>query len=292
MHPALRELSGELSEDFGRGNIPHPLLQARVDGYRNAIDKELDQVDFSLLYIEGVRLANAERASAADPELPPLDASVRERLESLLRLHGTFVMATAEGMEAIAAEERYQRRPEEEKAYRAAAMDFAESLQDRPDIIETKAATVVLGAATQINQGTNPERSGVTGTGTLQNVAITLVSGATVMALPLAGVMALGWGGAIGAGLLGLLASESLKKSKAFAAVIQPVTRTLDRLSEAELAKERARIRKLFGKQLIFVRTIEQRLRRLAVKRDELSWITAALDWISANDDTADRDAD
>lgn len=66
LHPKLRDLSRELVQDLSAGNAPHARLLARVDEYRRIIDQGLDTIDFSLLYVEGVRLANAEKAAAAE----------------------------------------------------------------------------------------------------------------------------------------------------------------------------------------------------------------------------------
>jgi hypothetical protein len=177
LHPTLRDLARELAEALGTGNIPHAHLAARIEEYRKQVDQTLDTIDFTRLYVEGVRLANAQKAAiekVAEGELPPLRETDQEALETLLQLHGTFMLGTIAGVELIAAEQRYRRRPAEETEYRKAAMDFAASLQNQPDVINPSVAAFVLGAAEQIGQGANPERSGVVGTSTIQNVTITL----------------------------------------------------------------------------------------------------------------------
>ena len=174
LHPTLRELARRLSEGLASGNAPHVVLARRVDEYRKQIDQPIEMIDFSLLYVEGVRLANAEEAAReeiAKGELPSLAETERETIQTLLDLHGALILSTAAGAELIAAEERYQRRPRAEREYRAAAVDFAQSLQNHPAIITPDAAAFVLGAAQQISEGANPERSGVVGTSAVQNVA-------------------------------------------------------------------------------------------------------------------------
>jgi hypothetical protein len=106
-------------EALGGGNIPHRSLRDRAEAYRAIIDQSLETIDFAIAYVQGVRLENARRAAVADRELPPLDHPVQEVRDSLLQLNGTFMLATAEGIEIIAAEERY-RRTQEEVEYRAA----------------------------------------------------------------------------------------------------------------------------------------------------------------------------
>ncbi len=289
LHPILRDLSQNLVEAIASGDAPHAYLRDRAAAYKKIVDQALDAIDFSLLHVEGVRLANADKATAEKiaerhSNLPPLETAAREILDTLLQLHGIFIMSTTEGIEVIAAEERYRRTPEEERKYRAAEIDFARSLQNKPDIIDSSAASVVLGAVEQIGQGSNLERSGVVGTGALRNVVITLAVGA-IVAAPVLGGLALGMGGAISGGLAGRLASEILTRSKAFASVILPNTNRLDRLSETESKYIAERVARGLGRQMRFVLTSEDRLRRLAGDREQFSWIHKALDWIKVQAD-------
>jgi hypothetical protein len=202
-------------------------------------------------------------------------------------MHGTFLMSTIEGIAAIAEEERYQRRPHEEQQYRAAAVEFATSLQDRRNVIDPRAARLVLGAAEQIGRGANPERGGVVGTGAVRNVAITLAAGAAFVAFPTVGALALGLGGA-GAAAVGtivgttgyLVAGEGLKKSKPFREVRELITRKIDAASEADISTKLEAIAALLRPHFELVRDIEPSLRRLAGQRDEFSWINTLLDWL------------
>jgi hypothetical protein len=273
LHPPLRELVRELSQALATGNAPHATLAGRVEEYRKRIDQPLEMLDFSLLYVEGVRLANAEKAAReeiARGELPPLAETGRETIQTILELHGTFILNTAAGAELIAAEERYQRRPKAEREYRAAAIDFAQSLQNQPAIITPDAAAFVLGAAEQISQGTNPERSGVVGTSVIQNVAVVLAAGAVVAALPIVGNAIAGADGLVIGGLTSLLASESLKKSKPFATVIAPLIAKLDQASRTDFSKIKS-----------FFISIEGKVRHLAQKNKNFRWLYNAMDWIT-----------
>jgi hypothetical protein len=281
LHPKLCDLSRELVRYLSAGNMPHRHLCDRAEGYRQIIDHDLDTIDFSLLYVEGVRLANARAAAAAEMtsgELPPLDEPVRERLDTLLQLHGTFMLSTVEGIEAMAAEERYQRRPNEERAYREAAIEVAASLQNEPDIIEASAAAVVVAAAEQIGEGANPERSGVVGTGTLRNVTISLTVAAAVAALPIVGGLVLGSEGLVAGGGTALLFNECLKRSKTFGRVIAPITGVIDAAAEADLAKVLPELKRRLDPQLAFVRSLEPKLRVLAARNEQFSWINGILD--------------
>ena len=273
LHPTLRDLARQLSEALASGNAPHVVLARRVDEYRKQIDQPIEMIDFSLLYVEGVRLANAEdaaREEIAKREVPPLAETERETIQTLLELHGTFILSTAAGAELIAAEERYQRRPRAEREYRAAAVDFAQSLQNHPAIITPDAAEFVLGAAQQISEGANPERSGVVGTSAVQNVAIVLAAGAVIGALPVLGNAIAGGEGLVFAYLTGLLASQSLTKSQTFASVIAPLIVKIDQASRID-----------FSKITNFLISIQSKARVLVKKSKNFHWLLKAIDWVN-----------
>jgi Leucine-rich repeat (LRR) protein len=280
LHPTLRTLSSGLADALGKGNIPHWHLRDRAHAYRTLVDQELEKIDFSLLYVEGVRLANAERAASDASELPALEPSVREAVDTLLQVHGAFILATLEGMEAIAAEERYRRTPQEEIEYRAAAVDFAQSLQNAPKVVDPKVATFVLGAVEEIGKGANLERTGTVATGTVKNVAITVSTAATLAAISAAAVASGSTALIVGAGATILVVGEGLKKSKPFATVAALVSKGLDRASETEVATALKSIREGFRPHLRFVLIAEPQLRRLAGQREELKWLIKSLDWI------------
>jgi hypothetical protein len=280
LHPTLRSLSFGLLDALGKGNIPHWALRDRAHAYRALIDQDLENIDFALLYVEGVRLANAERAATGASDLPALDPHVREAVDTLLQVHGTFILSTIEGIESIAAEERYRRTPSEELEYRAAAVDFAQKLQSEPGVIDENVAAFVLGTVEEIGKGANPERSGTLATGTVKNVAITVSTAAVLAAISAAAVASGSPALIVGAGATVLVVGEGLKKSKPFATVAALVSRGLDRASEAELAAALRIIREGFRPHLRFILFAEPQLRRLAGQRDEFKWLIRSVDWI------------
>ena len=280
LHPSLRALSSDLTEALGRGNIPHWYLRERAEAYGAIVDQDLESVNISLLYVEGVRLANAERAALGEKELPPLAQPIREAIDTLLQVHGSFILATAEGMEAIAAEERYQRTAREEIEYRKAAVDFARSLQNEPRIIDPKVAAFVLGTAGEIGKGANPERSDTVATGLVKNAAITVSTAAALAALTAAAAAAGSPALLVGAGATVLIVGDGLRKSKPFAAVSALVSRGLDNAAEGEVSKALGNLSERLKPQLRFVLRIEPQLRRLAGQREEFNWVIRFLDWV------------
>jgi hypothetical protein len=280
LHPALRDLTNDLVKALGQGNVPHSHLLSRAEAYRALIDQNLDRIDFARLYVAGVRLANAEKASSGDGDLPSLSASVRENADSLLQIHGTFISASVEGLQALAAEERYQRTPQEETEYRAAAVELAESLQKHPEIVDPKVATAMLEAAEEIGKGPNPERSGTVATGMMKNVTITFSVAAAFGALT-AGAVASGYLVLVAVtGAAALVAAEGLKKSKPFAALSAAVTEGIDKASEGEVSKSLKGLRERFRFQLGFFLSAEPILKRLAGRRDEFKWLTKTSQWL------------
>ena len=226
LHPVLRELVRDLTQALGEGNAPHHVLRRRAAAYAPLIDQALEGLDFARLYAEGVRLANAAQATAAriaDPsdDLPPLGLDAQEALDSLLTPHGTFVLSTAVGMASIEIEERYNRNPREERAYRAAAGDVAAAFKAHPEIMRPDAADTVQGAAEETAQGSHPEWSAMIGFATVNNATITLAEGAlawSVLPGVISGVVQASlWVGASGAALAGWIAvlavTEAVKKS-------------------------------------------------------------------------------
>src|SRR5262249_41770607 len=147
----------------------------------------------------------------------------------------TFLLASRNGLEAVEAEQRYQRNQKEEAQYRTAALDFAHSLQNRAYVIDQNVALVALNAAEEIGRGPNPERSGSMATGILRNLAITV---ATAAALGTVSADAIASGSSILMALAGaatLVATDGLRKSKPFAALSMIVSEGINRSAATEL---------------------------------------------------------
>ena len=128
IHPELRNIAGQLASALLEGNQAHSELYQHVESYRLMLEQNLEDIDFSMLYIRGLRLENAERAAMAQIEAGALNLfspRVHEAIRTALRLHGPFMLATKEGIELISAGDRYRRTSAEEEKYLTAAVDFA-----------------------------------------------------------------------------------------------------------------------------------------------------------------------
>ena len=129
----------------------------------------------------------------------------------------------------------------------------------------------------------HPERGTVFGLAALKNVAVVLVSAATVIsaAMTVTGLM----GPAAGAGAT-WIALEGLKKSKAFLSAVVSLGGEYDRLlklieGQAELAPIQivARVNALAPFRQ-FVITNEEPLRRIAFNTTQLRWMLSYIDFI------------
>ena len=110
-------------------------------------------------------------------------------------------MATHEGALLVADALRFQRDPAGERQFRRDAIDFANSLQNRPDIIDAREASILLHSVEQIGNETRPERADSAAAASIQNVSIALIGAATVVALPIVGSAVYGTAGFFGGGI-------------------------------------------------------------------------------------------
>lgn len=280
LHPVLRALCSNLVDALDAGNVPHAHLLDRAKAYRELVDRDLNQINFSLLYAEGVRLANASQATFGD-ELPALGVEPREAIDSLLHLHGTFILATAKGIELITAEERYRRTSHEEIHYRKAALELAMLLRNAPKIVDPKVASFIVALAEEIGRGVSPERSGAVATGAIRNIAIVVSTAATLAAFTAAALATGSTAVIAGAGATVLLVGEGLKKSRAFTTLSALVAKNFDKTSEAELGNALSNLTERLKPHLRFVLSAEHQLRRLAGQREEFAWLDRLLTWIT-----------
>ncbi len=181
-------------------------------------------------------------------------------MDSLLQIHGAFILASREGLEARDAEQRYTRTRREEDEYRTAAVDFAQSFQGEAAVVDPKVATAALEAASEIGKGTNFERSGTVATGILRNLTVAVATAASLGALPVAAAATGSTALTALATAAALLATEGLKKSQSFSTLTTLVTQGIDRASKAELAGALAKLQKLFGPQVAYFRSAKKSL--------------------------------
>lgn len=220
LHQPLVAASRELVALASGGNQPYELIRTRAAEYLAAIAKPLDGVTFGVVFALGVRLENAVASTRRDREAPPFDAKLSESLNSVLSLHGTFVLSSVDGQQLIYNEQRYNRTPAEQERAREAAISLAKELVSQSDIMVPEAAQFVAAQAQDIGIGNNPERTAMLGGNTVRNAAVVIVAMGMFAAAPTLSALAIMNGGLaatlVGTGGLGAtyVINEGLKKSE------------------------------------------------------------------------------
>jgi hypothetical protein len=114
----------------------------------------------------------------------------------------------------------------------------------------------------------------------VKNATITLSIAAALGALS-AGAVASGSAPlAVVVGAAAIVATEGLRKSRAFVALAALVSQGIDKASEGEIMKALADFREGFKPQLRFFLSIEANIKRLAGQRQEFKWLTKTLPWL------------
>jgi hypothetical protein len=183
-------------------------------------------------------------------------------------------------------EERYQRRPDEERRYRADSIAVAAALKGRPDLVAPDVAEQMLGMAQEIGHGGNPERSTVAGRAIVRNVVIMMAGGAIGSAALIYASPAAAAGAAVVTTYLGMLTiSETIKKTHWFKSITQSMATNVDNALDRSSVEAAERLRSGLRRQRVFVEANEPILRRLAGERKEFEFLHRALDWLRAQTD-------
>jgi hypothetical protein len=285
--PLVRRAVDDLFANLNRNAFPE--LHRDVAQYRDAIAGEEEQISWGTLFGLGVMLENAAdaaRRQIADRNLPSLEDAEQAALETVLTLHGPLLLATAEGCELLEQADRLRLTGREQEALWADADLLAQRLQQKPDLIEAKAAATVAGAVDLIGKGPHTERGTIFGLVTIQHVATILVPAGVLSAF---GALIGSWEGSIGTivgGAIGAAGSFVLRESERVRNAARALGSGYDRLVEntsdqAELIKAQAisRLRVLspFGD---FIRINEEPLRRIANTSRQLRWMRGYIDFV------------
>jgi len=267
IHPLLTDAASNLVSSISAGNIPHAQLFNISNRYLEAIRRPLQDIQFAQLFGYGLRLQNAAAAARrqiADRDLPELTDAQQEALDSVLDLHGPFILSSAEGSALISDAERYQLTRDQQAELQEAAVAISKSLESSEKVIEPGAAEFLVESSGELGKGERPERSGALGEAAIRNAAIVLIGGGTLGAVAYGLVMA-----PVPMSMLlfvtGALGKEGIKNSK------------LGKLAGDELSKQIDRA------TFDFVINNELALRKLAGQRKNFEWVHKCLDWLVKN---------
>jgi hypothetical protein len=274
LHPILREAAHNLLN--GLSPNEHPQLRDIAERYLHLVDRNIDEISFAKLYGEGLRLANAvaaARRQIKERVLPELEDPAREALDTLVALHGPFILATQEGLEIIEAADRYRQSPKEDREFRETVLALAMELQNQSSLINPEAVEFVRKTAEETVDAQDAQRVKSYRVGTGKNLTIVLLGGALI------GFVAQGLGSILGPAFA-VFALESLKRSKPFGEVVDIGKKALGRIADLREEDLRALKQAGFERYTDFVLKNEDKLRQLAGERAEFHWVHSHLDWL------------
>ena len=270
-----------------RDNDPFHRDRRMAARYLDASSGAVGSMDFDLLFGVGTSLMNrlaADAKRSMDSDLPPLSDAQRLALDDFQANHGPLIVATKAGAEAVADAEKVIRNPEQERKLREILVEFMASVKAEDGLAKPQVAELLYDAAAEMGTGHQAERSFRFGQGAARNTAIVLTSVGTIAALPAAGLAVAGFFGTIFGVVLSYVLWEATKKSKPFAKAIEPITRTIDGLSELDSQKIEHLIESGTSDRFArFTLKEEARLRAIAGDRPEYAWLHQQLDFLKAN---------
>jgi hypothetical protein len=256
-----------------------PELARDVADYRAALAAEQAVIAPGIVFGLGVMLEDAATAARRQIEeqlQPPLEDAAHGALDTLLTLHGPLIPATAEARELSDEADRMRLTRAEQARLRDDVQALAGALKQDHEVIERPAADLAVKAVAIMDEGNHPERGTTFGLATVKNLAVVLVSAATVSAV---GTEISGFAGpAAGAGAV-WLSLESLKTSKVFRSATEALGSGINSLLEQGELRIRERLIAL-ARFRLFVLANEQSLRRIAATTTQLRWMSTYIDLI------------
>lgn len=278
--PLVRRTADDLAEVLNTNQFP--LLCRNLAEYRAAIAADEAKIAWGIVFGLGVRLANAADAAQRQIEdrlLSTLEDPAQEALQSLRILHGSLIMATAEGRELEEQADRLQMTREQQSALRADTVAIAAELRGAAEVIEPQADQVVTEAAEVIGEGVRSERGTIYGLATFTHVTIVLISAATLTALVPIGVALGGTVGGMAGGSAAWMGFKGLEKSNSYKVVTAALGAWFNRLHELQEGAARQRLAQLAPFRQ-FVISNQQPLRRIATNTRRMRWMLSYIDFI------------
>jgi hypothetical protein len=164
LHAELIRAARDLADGLRSHANEFPRAFDLATRYLDSVQGDLDKIDFAAIYGIGLRLAylaEATKREIADRLVPSIEDAECEALESLLMLHGPFVLSSDEGRQLVEAAERFQLQRDEVPVVLAAARRFSSGVNERPDIASPAAAESIAETIEYISGHSFPERHAV-----------------------------------------------------------------------------------------------------------------------------------
>jgi hypothetical protein len=279
LQPLIITLCQQLLATLGINEQPR--LRSVAEDYFKAVNKPIEEIDFARLYGLGLRLEyslTAAKRELSDRISPSLEDGAAEALDSLLALHGPFILSTVIGNELLADAERFDRSTEDDIRSRKAALTIGLELERDRSIAAPEVGRFVKEVA-EISQREGSEvRSTSYSAATMKNLCIVMIAGATLAAFPVAGGVLYGAPGVFFGGAISLLGNDGVKNSRPFKLISGRITDAIDHVATVDaidLARKLAPLKN-------FAIRNETALRQLAGDNVGMKWIGRYLDWIKA----------
>lgn len=136
-----------------------------------------DAISIDMLYALGVRLGNARaklQKQIDSKDYPDLAPDVAELLDSVLELHGPFLLSTAKGRRLVDASSDYLRTAADNAALKRAAMNYGQAVAYSPDLFNKEARELLPQLNEDVDTGPHPERSTQVAMSASRNLLITV----------------------------------------------------------------------------------------------------------------------
>ena len=254
-------------------NIPQAtLFSPLIDSYRRELAKDVETINFAVLYARGARFyaaRNQAKEQVDAGEWPDATAHENECVDAICDTHGPLIMATSVGRLMVSSAYEYDASPEELRQDRLLIEEFGEALASEQDIIEPATALAVRDLTQTVDSDPQPARGrmiGLLAVGSALNVVV------GVAALEMGGALAV----AVTAGALFFPERylwEVVKKTDTFGGSVGHDSEKLESLilsAERSASKNQLALMKRMSE---FVVSKQALIHRLGGIRPEFGWV-------------------
>ena len=171
----LKSATYDLKQMLDGTNEYTSLLKAVVQ-YENALLGE--QISISSLYARGVRLENAidaTRKNIKSKEVSDFSGDMEGNINSVIQLHGAYIMRQEEGKALTEAAYAYHLSPQQTEKFKEAAENLNDSIASDAVLFDEDVKEQVADVVQDIGKGTHPERSNHTATTVFISLTTSLV---------------------------------------------------------------------------------------------------------------------
>ena len=184
----LKEAKDDLKKSL-TGNNAHPSLSEAVKQYDRVFSDE--RISISSLYARGIRLENAVNAirqSIKSEDLPSFSVDIEQDINSVLDLHGTYIMSQEEGRARVEEASAYRQSAQQTEESRIAAEKLNDSIASDTILFGDDVKEYIADVVQDIGKGPYPERSNQVATVTfislVSTIGVNIVSAAFEASTP------------------------------------------------------------------------------------------------------------